>query len=262
MTEFSAVRTFRASMRATMERGAALVVLFFLLGVTGFLAWNAAAAYAFEFQVVVAVFTALFCAGAAVISLNMLIDSSTKIKLSSLYVMDYKGIVWTTTTLILGWAVLELLFITSSALFWIPVVNEEPYLTTLLAGGTLSLPAWYALIVQVQSLLLMLYLKSRFMLFPVFVAVENKSAVAAMKTSWDTTRGHVVKLALLLVVATGVMTGFTVIGMRTAPVVTAAVAGLHPYAVQVAVSGTATFFSAIGVVFLLAVLATTYSAFK
>lgn len=266
MTSLSTLHVIGKSIRTTLERGPALVVMFLFLGVTGYLTWNAAAPYGFKARAAVAAVVAILWAAADVIALNTLIDSDTKLKLSSMYLTDYKGIVWTTATLILGAAVFKALLLICAALFILPFLTEGVSLLVMLIRDPylLTLPQWYVLVVQIQSLLLAVYVATRFMLFPVYVAVESTSFLSGMKQSAAATHGHVSRLAPVMLLAAFSAPAFLVAGPSVEPAVLEAVMrfGSVPYLGELVTGGTYTLFLAVGTVTALSFLATAYSQFK
>lgn len=262
MSEFSGFNTFRTSLRTLVERGPALVIMFLFLGVISILGWDAAAAYSQTLQINAAAVIVLLLGSATAIALNTLVDSSTKIELSSMYLTDYKGIIWTTASLILGLALVDALLVLSSSLFWLPLVTREPYITMLVLGElSLTLTEWYAVIVQVLSVLLTLYLAARCMVFPALVAVENENAITALRRSWHSTQNHRLTVTLLLITAligTSIAVG---LGIIAAPVVMQMIQNVTAQSLLVLTASATAFglFTAIGTVYLLSVVATAYS---
>lgn len=254
------------SLLTAWERGVSLVLMFFFLGVAAVLVWIGAGAYDVGMQIAAGIVGVLVWAGAMMIALNILIDSDTKIVLSSMYVTDYKGIVWTTTSFLAGAMFLAALLTASSALLWIPryMGVTDQLIALLMAPRTLSLTQAYVLIVQAQALLLTGYLAARFMLFPVYVAVESNTFRGALKNSWVATRNHVPQLVVSLVVTVASPVTAVHAGIVASPhVVTYLQAVPLPVSAgRVAVTGTVVLFLALGCVVALSVLATAYSAFR
>lgn len=267
MAAFSVFRILWKSIRKTVGRGPTLIVLFLFLGVTSYLTWNAAAAYGRIAQAAVAVTTGILWTAACIIATNTLVDSETKLELSSMYLTDYKGIAWTTATMVLATLLFDAAILLCAALFLLPFMFGDG--TALVrqvvaAPRTLSLTQGYVLLVQVQSLLLATYVGTRLLLYPAYVAVESKSFLDAMRASVDATQGHVGRLAPVLLVAAAAVPVALAGSIRAVPVVLSRLARFSgvPYLEQVAVGGVYALCIGTGAVFALALVATAYSAVR
>lgn len=265
MAAVSTLHVIRESVRTAWERGPALLVLFLFLGVVTGLSWIGLGQRWPELRFAAAILGAVLWCGASVIALNTLVDSGTKIELSSMYLTDYKGIVWTTSTLILGSVLITVLLAVSSALFWLPVsLNITEHVYTLLAGEALRLAEWYLVLVQVQSLLLTIYVGARLMVFPAYVAVESTSLREAYRKSWVDTDGHTFRLAPLVVLGAVILPTFLYSGLWTMPRIVDTATNLvaSPYVIAITSVVTLVFFAAAGAVLTLSLVATAYSAVK
>lgn len=253
------------SAKTFLERGPALILLFLFPGTVGALIWRAFPA-SFEIQMAALIATGLFWVGASAISLNILIDSSTKIQLSSMYLTDYKGILWTTAASLLNGLILDVMIFGAASLFLAPFfLGYTNHIYTLLTGSyALTLPEWYVLLIQLQSAALTVYVAARFLISSVFIAVEHKRPWNALKASWQHTAGNVTQLALPTLAAPVSLALAVYAVLNIAPRIAMIVSQLqiHPYLTYTAFGAASAFFAALGTVFTLSILATTYSALK
>lgn len=265
MGAVSGTKILGESVKTFLERGPALVLLFLFPGTVGLLAWRGFS-YSFKLQIVAAIGTALFWVAASAISLNMLIDSSTEIQLSSMYLTDYNGILWTTAAFLLNGLVIDAMVLGAAYLFLAPfLLGHTSYVYTLLSGSyMLSLPEWYVLLVQLQSALLTVYVMARFLIAPVFIAVEHEGPWSALRLSWQHTAGNVAQLALPTLAAPASLALAVYAAIRITPRITTFVSQLqiHPYVAHTAFAAGSAFFAAIGTVFALSLLATAYSTLR
>lgn len=267
MTAVSTFHILWKGIKKVPERGPTLVVLFLFLGVTSYLGWDAAAAYGVTAQAAVAITAGVLVTAACLITTNTLVDSGTKIELSSMYLTDYRGIAWTTATMLLGTLLFDVIMLLCAALFLLPFIIGDGVVLLdqlLTAPQALQLSQLYVLFVQLQSLLLTIYVGTRLMVYPVVIAVESTSFFKAMKHSAAMTQGHVLRLAPVLLVAAAAVPAVLVAGVRTGAMVLTELTrfGTVPYMEQIVVGSVYGLFLGIGAVFILALTATAYSALK
>lgn len=195
------LNTAAKGVEKAFRKGRSVFILFLFLGVIGFLLLDAAAAHSSMYFSTLSGFTVLW-AGASMVALNMLIGKA-RTPDRIMYTSDYTGLFRTTMRFLVGGLLVDVLFLLFSALFWLPFVfgNTNPVLTLLSGTYTLSLSAWYMLLVQSASAFATLYLVSRVVLFPVFIAVDNKPIKAALNASWEHTSKYALRISLLLVFA-------------------------------------------------------------